>query len=143
MKTLAFIPVLMLMIGALACSFSFSTASIDNEALARDSAGRDKTDIFDVDETVYAVLDLKNAPEDTTIQAIWYVVEVDGIEPNTELGRSDELEASSAEVWFSFFPDSGWVPGAYKVELILNTTLDKTLSFTVQDLPDTITDTVE
>lgn len=127
------LPLLALLIATLACSFSFSTANIANEGLARDEAGNDRTTQFLTDETVYVVMELKNAPDDTTIQALWYAVDVPDVEAETELGRSDELSSGSANVWFSFFPQDGWLPGTYRVDLLLNTIVEKSLTFEVTE----------
>lgn len=128
-KNSSLIPLMLIAFSILACSFS--TANIQNETLARDRDGNDQTTVFAPDETVYAVLELRNAPEDTELQAIWYAVNVPNIEADTELGRSDEIESNSGDVWFSFFPRDGWLPGTYRVEILLNTVVEKTLNFEV------------
>lgn len=131
-KLIPMIPVAMLILAGLAC-FSFSTANIQNATLARDPDATERTTVFAPDETVYAVMELRNAPEDTELQAIWYAVEVPNTEADTELGRSDEIESTSGEIWFSFFPRDGWLPGRYRVEILLNTLVDQTLTFEIQE----------
>ncbi len=143
-KVMPFIPLAALIIATLACSFNFSTANIENARLARDTDGQNQTTVFVPDETVYAVLDLRNAPEDTELQAVWYAVDVPDVDADTELGRSDEIESTSGAVWFSFYPRDGWVPGTYKVEIILNTVVDQTLTFEIVPRSDTtVTDAAE
>ncbi len=122
----------LLMIAALACSFSFSTANIKNARLAADEDGNNTSDVFASSDTVYAVFDLDNAPDDTRVKAIWTQVEVDGEEVNAELLKSEELETSSANVWFSLSNDAGLTVGKYKVDLYLNDEKEETLRFEVQ-----------
>lgn len=127
----------LLISAALACSFSFSSAKIENERLATDQEGDSRTTIFAPEDTIYVVLDLKSAPPETKIQAVWTLIEAEGEEPNTELLRSPELETGSAEVWFSLTPnpDSSHAIGTYKVELFIDDEREKTLNFEVQAAP--------
>ena len=135
MKPRFLLPIFALLIAALACSFSFSTANIDNARLARDADGNDTSAQFNADETVFVVFDLKNAPEDTEILAVWYytTVDTDGVETHTELDRSETINTSSAEIWFSFLPQNGWQAGTHRVDLVLNTVVEQTLTFEILD----------
>lgn len=122
----------MLVLAGIACSFSFSTAKIENVRLARDEAGNDRTDTFAPTDTVYILFDLKNAPDDTTVKAIWKIVEVEGEEPNTEIGESDELETGSGSIWFSYDRETALPDGRYKVEIYMNDERETTKEFTVE-----------
>lgn len=124
----------MLVLSAMACSFNFSTAKINNARLATDEDGNNKQTTFAIGDTIYAVMDLDNAPSDTKVEATWYMVEVEGVEPNTKI--NDEpvaVETGSGSVWFSLDTNTvGLTTGKYKVEIALNGEKEKTLDFTIE-----------
>ncbi|HFQ94300.1 MAG TPA: hypothetical protein ENK32_09840, partial [Anaerolineae bacterium] len=55
-------------------SISFSTANIKNATLANDEAGANATTSFAPEDTFYLLVDLANAPDDTTVKAVWTAV---------------------------------------------------------------------
>jgi len=120
-----------LILASLACSFSASTASIGDVWTARDDAGNDRTSIFNPTDTFYAFVELKNAPDDTTLKAVWTAVDTPVSEPDTLLDEV-ELEAPSGTHQFSLETDTTWPPGVYKVDIYLEDELDKSLIFEVQ-----------
>jgi hypothetical protein len=87
--------------------------------------------VFAQDEVFCCVVDLANAPDDTTVKAVWSVVEAEGVEPNYPLDET-ELTSSDADLHFELSNDMLWPVGKYKVELYLNGELDQTLEFEVQ-----------
>lgn len=122
---------LVLSLAALACSFNASTANIQDAYMARDEAGQDATTVFAQDDVFFCVVTLSNAPDDTTVKAAWYAVNVENTDPNTLI---DEVETTSGDAVlpFSLTNNGLWPVGTYKVELYLNGTLDQTLDFEVQ-----------
>jgi len=120
-----------LVLGVLACSFSASTAGIENAWMARDYDGQQPTTVFAQDEVFYCVVDLVNAPEDTTVKASWSVVEAEGVEPNYPLDEA-ELTSGDADLHFELSNNMLWPVGKYKVDLYLNAELDQTLEFEVR-----------
>ncbi len=127
-KRAVFLVLSMMLLATLACEFDFSTANLANVRLASDEAGNNRTTIFAPDDTVYVVLDLRNAPATTSLQAVWYVVEESG---DTELYRSETLESSDAKVYFNLSIDGGFSVGRYKVVLLLDGEREKTLEFEI------------
>ncbi len=89
------------------------------------------TTVFAQDEVFYCVVDLANAPDDTTVKAAWSVVEAEGVEPNYPLDET-ELTNGSADLHFELSNNMLWPVGKYKVDLYLNAELDQTLEFEVQ-----------
>ena len=121
----------MLLVVSLACSFSASTANIDEAWMARDEAGEQKTDVFAQDEIFYCKVDLANAPDDTTVKASWTAVNVEGEDPNIFLDET-ELTTGANILTFELSNNSLWPIGSYKVDLYLNGELDQTLEFEVK-----------
>lgn len=126
---LAFLMVLA--ISALACEFSASTANIASAKLSADETGSPTTTVFTADQTFYCVVTLANAPDDTTLKAVWTAVDVEGEEPNTAIGEK-ELTGGGNPYVFNASVDGSWPIGTYKVDLYLNDKLDRTLEFEVQ-----------
>ena len=130
-KIAIFTAMIILLLSILACSGSVSTANIPDAWLSTDEAGSNRTTVFSQDAVFYAQVQLKNAPDDTTLKAVWTAVNADGVDPNylimeTEYTGGDEL------VHFTLSNDNFWPTGDYKVEIYLNDKLDKTLTFTVE-----------
>jgi hypothetical protein len=120
-----------LMLSSLACGFSASTANIKDAWTSRDYDGNEPTTVFAQDEVFYCVVDLANAPDDTTVKAAWTAVQVEGVEPNLFIDEA-ELTSGSASLHFELSNNNLWPKGTYKVDLYLNDELDRTLEFSVQ-----------
>ena len=124
--------VLMLFISALACDGSFSTANIDSAWMATDEEGNNPTTVFSQEAIFYAMVDLKNAPDDTVVKAIWTVVDAEDTESNLVINET-EITSGDALIHFQLEnTDYLWPLGQYKVDIYLNDTLDTTLTFEVQ-----------
>jgi hypothetical protein len=54
-----------LVLAALACGGSFSTANIADAWMSTDTEGNNRTTVFAQDAVFYAQVDLQNAPDDT------------------------------------------------------------------------------
>jgi hypothetical protein len=121
----------LVMLAILACGFNVSTANIKDANMARDYDGTQLTTVFAPDETFYCVVELANAPDDTTVKAAWTAVEAEGVEPNFFIDEA-ELTSGSNTLHFKLNNDNLWPGGKYKVELYLNGKLERTLEFEVQ-----------
>ena len=125
---------LSLLAAALACSFLVSTAKIDNVRMARDESGEQTTTTFGQQDNFYLLGDLKNAPSDTKLKAIWTGVEVKDNPPNTVIDQK-ELVTGDGTFTFSLVNNNPvWPAGKYKVDIYLNDKLDQTVEFTVEQI---------
>jgi len=122
----------MMILAVLACEGSFSTASIDSAIMTADEAGAQETTVFAADQAFYCIATLANAPEDTTVKAVWTAVDVEGEDPNLEIDQSEITIGNENVVTFSLTNDGLWPSGKYKVDLYLNGEMDRTLEFEVQ-----------
>ncbi|WP_298008136.1 MULTISPECIES: hypothetical protein [Anaerolinea] len=125
------IAALVLMLVTLACEFSASTAKIQEVWMSTDDAGEQRTTVYAPDAVFYAQVDLRNAPDDTQLKAVWTAVDVEGADPNTVLAET-EFTSGSGQVTFNLTNDQLWPPGTYRVEIYLNGKLDKSVDFSVQ-----------
>lgn len=120
-----------LIVAALACQAGFSTANIANAYTTADPNGGSSTTVFAPDQVFYAIVELKNAPEDTTVKAVWTAVNVEGVEPNTYLTET-VLTSGDGTLTFELSNQNPWPAGQYKVDLYLNDKLDRSLTFEVR-----------
>jgi len=124
--------VAILFASVLACGGSFSTANIGSAWMATDEGGNNQTAVFSQDAVFYVFVDLKNAPDDTILKAVWTVVDAEGTEPNLLLNET-EITSGDAVIHFQLEnPAYLWPKGQYKVDIYLNDSLDQTLIFEVQ-----------
>lgn len=130
-KFLIFIGLMMLVLSTVACEFSASTANIGDAWLSDSEDGGTRVTTFAQDAVFYAFVDLKNAPEDTTLKAVWIAVDVEGVEPNFVINET-QFTSGSNVVTFDLSNNNLWPLGRYRVEIYLNGTLDKTLDFEVR-----------
>jgi hypothetical protein len=120
----------MLLITA-SCSFSVSTARVENAHTARDQVGKDPTSQFAPSDAFFLAGDLANASDDTRLKTVWTAVEAQGVDPNM-LIKESEVTGGSGPFWFTLTSTSGqWPAGKYKVELYMNDKLEQTLEFQV------------
>lgn len=122
---------LLLVSAILACEASASTANIQEAKMSRDVEGTQLTTAFSPDDIFYCLVDLANAPDDTTIKAVWTAVQVEGAEQNTLIDET-EITSGSGSIHFDLSNTNPWPMGTYKVELYLNGELVQTLEFQVQ-----------
>jgi len=119
------------LLSLLACGGSFSTANIQRAWLSPDSSGAPETTQFSQDETFYCLVELANAPEDTTLKAVWTALSAEGTDPNLLIEES-ELTTGDGTITFNLTNDQLWPVGTYKVDLYLNGELDRALTFEVR-----------
>ncbi len=116
---------------SLACGFSASTANISEAKMAKDAEGNEPTTVFGQEDAFYVVVELLNAPDDTTVKAQWVAVDAEGIEAGLQIDEA-ELTSGSETLQFDLTNDKLWPSGKYKVDLYLNDELDRTLEFEVE-----------
>ena len=129
--TLIVLAVAVLLAASLACEFSASTANIKEAWMAKDEAGEQKSEVFVQEEVFYCIVELANAPDETSVKAAWTAVNVEGEEPNLFIDET-ELTGGSNRLTFELSNNMLWPLGRYKVDLYLNDELDQTLEFEVK-----------
>ena len=133
--TLLFLPVCaaFLVLVLTACSFSASSANISNAEMAKDQEGKQPTETFFPDEPFYCIVELSNAPDDTSVRAVWTAVKVEGADADTRIDEA-KTTSGSGQLQFNLSNDGPWPTGDYKVDLYLNDAEEptKTLEFEVR-----------
>lgn len=121
----------MLVLATVACEFSASTANIGDAWLSDNEDGGTRVTTFAQDAVFYTFVDLKNAPEDTTLKAVWIAVDAEGVDADYVINET-EFTSGSNVVTFNLSNNNLWPLGRYRVEIYLNGKLDKTLDFEVR-----------
>lgn len=108
-----------LLVVALACKFSASTANLSSLKVSKDKAASQETSTFDANDTVYAVADVSNAPGKVKVKGRLVADGVEGVDNGPIPGLETTLELpGSGTATFTFSPPaSGWPKGKYKVEV--------------------------
>ncbi len=119
-----------LLAASLACNFSASTASVSEVYMSNDAEGNGSTTSFAQDEIFYCFVSLANAPDDTTLKAVWKVVDIEGEEAGMVL-QELELVAGSGKHQFSLSNQNLWPNGVYGVDIYMNGEFQKTVEFRV------------
>ncbi len=105
--------------------------SVDSAYMARftDDVPEQVTS-YAADEVFYAVVELVGAQSDTKVTAVWFAVDAEGVEANSELARTDFTGEPS--MTFNLSNDSLWPAGSYMVEIYVNDEYQGYLDFTVE-----------
>jgi hypothetical protein len=116
-----------------AAECSFSTANISDAYMSTNHDGTDRVTTYPQDAVFYAIVDLANAPDDTTVKAQWYAVNAADTEPNFFIDEAS-VTGSDGRWTFNLANEAGflWPTGTYRVDLYLNDKLDRSLDFSVQ-----------
>ena len=122
---------LAMLLANLACEASASTANIADVWMSADEAGDQRVTSYAQDAVFYAQVDLKNAPDDTVLKAVWTAVDVQDTDPNLVITET-EFTTGSGVINFNLSNDNLWPTGTYKVDIYMNGELAKTLTFDVQ-----------
>ena len=111
------------LVAALACKFSASTANISALKLSKDKSASAETSTFEANDTVYAVATISNAPGKVKVKGRLSFEDVAGQQPGPIPGLETTLDlAGSGTATFNFTPPpDGWPKGKYKVEVMLLT----------------------
>lgn len=128
----------LLLIAALACNFSASTANISGLKLGKDKSVSQEASSFAPGDTIYALGTISNAPGKIKVKGRLVVDEVPGQQsgPIPTLEKTLDLEGSGTATYTFSPPPDGWPKGKYKFEVIMMNEAgeqkdQKTASFTV------------
>ncbi len=125
-----------LLVSISACEFSASTATISSAELSRgftDGKAVDPTSTFaQTDNPLHYIVTLSSAPDDTKVKAVWTAVDAGDGQIKDQKIDETELPTGSGSLNFTLASKQAWPVGKYKVDLYLNSKLDRTAEFTVQ-----------
>jgi len=111
----------LLVIVALACNFSASTANLSSLKLGKDKTISQPTSSFDAGDTIYGVAEVSNAPGKVKVKGRLVIEEVEGQQPGPIPGLEKTLDLpGSGTATYTFTPPAdGWPKGKYKLEVLM------------------------
>ncbi len=110
-----------LLVAALGCNFSASTANISGLKLGKDRAVGQETNSFGAGDTVYAVATISNAPGAVKVTGRLVIEDVEGQQagPIPGLEKTLDLPGSGTATYTFTPPPDGFPKGKYKVEVLM------------------------
>ena len=110
-----------LLVTALACNFSATTANISSLKLSKDKGAGSEASSFAPSDTVYAAATISNAAEKLKAKGRLSAEQVEGLDAGPLPGAETTLDLpGSATATFTFTPPpGGWPPGRYKVDVTM------------------------
>jgi hypothetical protein len=113
-----------------------SGASITNVRLAKDFTYGDvvnpTSSFYPTDRAFHLVVDLSNPPEGTRVGATWYAVDAGSFKNDKLDSETYTLKTGEERVHVSLTNKENWPKGKYKVQVMLNGRLNRTLEFQVK-----------
>jgi hypothetical protein len=134
-----FVLVMLVLVCVIGTACEGSTANIASATLAKgyqDKKAVDPTTTFAPTDTIHAVVEVANAPDDTKVKGVWTIIDaVDASGAAVKDAKLGETEYVTKDIGtsidFTFQPNQPLPIGKYKAEIYLNDKLDKTLEFEV------------
>jgi hypothetical protein len=114
-----------LVFAAMACAGIESTPTVSNIRMTTDDTGETSTSTYAPADDFFVFADLAGIAVGSLIQSRWYAVDIQDMEPNSEINTSDyTYETGIGYVYFQLSTSDGgdWPPGSYRVELYLDGT---------------------
>ena len=119
-------------LGAIGCQSREGVTRVEDAYMALDEYGYNPTKEYSSDATFYCMVTVLDTPEaGVPLKAIWYAVDVDGMDRNAVIGEI-ETTAGQEVIPFILSNENLWPVGKYKVEMYLNGELDTTIRFKVK-----------
>jgi len=111
----------LLLVSAVACSFSVSTANISSLKLGTDKTVSKETTSFSATDTIYGVAEISNAPSKVKVKGrlVFEDVEGEASGPVPGADASVDLPGSNTATFTFSPPTAGWPKGKYKLEVVM------------------------
>ncbi len=120
---LAWVAVLAALLACDAVNSLVMGPTVSNIRMTTDASGKTSTSTYAPSDAFYVFADLKSLSKGSIVEAKWYAVNAQGVDPNTVLNISDyTYESGIGYVYFQLTTSdrSDWPTGTYKVELYLD-----------------------
>ncbi len=112
-----------ILVAVLACNAMTTAPTVSNIRMTTDSSGKTSTSTYAPGDTFYVFADLSGLSQGSVVEAKWYAIQAQGVNPNAELNTSDyTYQSGIGSVYFQLTTSDGstWPTGSYKVELYLD-----------------------
>lgn len=122
-------------LGSLLVGCEASTANISSVGLGTGSengkALNQTTTFQPTDREIHLVVGVSNAPDGTKVTCGWYAVNAGGVTDHKVISTDITLNGSQSVADCKLTNASDWPSGTYKVELLLNDKLDRSIPYDV------------
>ena len=112
-----------------------STANVSSAELGTGSdngkATNQTTTFQPSDREIHLVVGVANAPDGTKVTCSWYAVAAGGVTDHKVISTDVTLNGSQSVADCKLTSGTDWPSGTYKVDLMLNDKLDRSLPFSV------------
>ncbi len=111
---------------------------ISQVVLAEDAQGENMdpvnpTTAFSPDATIHAVVEIQDAPANTSFKVVWYAEDIgSGSPPHSLIDQYELTSDGTRNLDFSLSPNTSWPVGTYEAEIYVNGALDQVAVFTVR-----------
>jgi hypothetical protein len=133
------LPILLAIISIFAASLACgapaipSAPAVSNIYMATDPEGKSPTSTFTPDQDFFVFFEVNNVPAGTPFQSQWFVLNVEGEDPNTAFHTIDyALEENVELVYFQLTNPDPWPAGDYRVDIYMNGNQVGNATFSVQ-----------
>lgn len=119
----------------LACNAIATYPKVSNIRMTTDDTGKTPTSTYAPSAAFYVYADLSGLSKGSVVEAKWYALNAQGVDPNTMINTSDyTYESGIGYVYFQLTTSDGsdWPTGSYRVDLYLDGTKVGEQGFTVQ-----------
>lgn len=125
-----------LVTSSLACNLFTREISLTGLRTSFDEDGNNPTTVYSPSDEFFVVGELKNAPADTVVKAVWRAAAVESYDPEEVIYEQSISDFGSnyysGSIYFKLSNELDWTVGIYRVDVLLNGTLVGSLPFSVR-----------
>ena len=123
----------LILLATLACNAVNPTPGASDFYMAKDSEGTNRTDVFSPEDDFFVHFNVSGIEAGTNFQSRWYVVDLEGQDPNTPIQTIDyAYQDGIGKIYFQLTGNEPWPPANYKVEVYMNEVKVGEQQFSVQ-----------
>ena len=124
-----------ILVAMLACNGTSAAPSVSNVRMTTDTSGKTVTSSYAASEAFVVFADLDGLAVGSKVDARWFTVNVEGMEPDAQISTSTyTYESGVGSIYFQLTTSDGgdWPLGSYRVEVLLDGVKVGEQDFTVQ-----------
>jgi len=123
----------LILLVTLACNAVNPTPGASDFYMAKDAEGTNRTDVFSPEDDFFVHFNVSGIEAGTNFQSRWYVVDLEGQDPNTPIQTIDyAYQEGIGKIYFQLTGSEPWPPASYKVEVYMNDVKVGEQQFSVQ-----------
>jgi hypothetical protein len=113
--------VVLTLVATLACNAINPTPGASNMYMSTDADGTNRTNVFSPEDDFFVHFDVSGVESGTNFQARWYVLDLEGQDPNVPIQTIDySYEQGIRNIYFQLTGSEPWPPASFKVEVYMD-----------------------